>query len=331
MRSAFLLFITFLLAFDMYSQVPRNIVVEHFTNTRCPICANRNPGFFTNLDDFPDAIHLAIHPSSPYSNCVLNQHNTVENDARTNFYGIYGGTPRLVIQGKVIPVSANYGDSDLFASESGMESNYSIDIVQTLNAAQDSVTVEVHIIRAANDTMDSAWLYAALAESELDYAAPNGEDKHYDVFRESLFGSAGMAVALPAVIDDETLFTATVVVNSEWELTELFALAVLQDPMNNEVLQAKSAENEPWNVIASIGSAVSATSVQVFPNPFKDEIRIQGLSNSATLQVFDLLGQSIASYSGATSLLDTSLLPSGAYVLAVSDNGAQSTFRLIKP
>jgi len=82
----------------MTAQVQKNVVVEHFTNTRCGICASRNPGFFTNLNNNPDVIHLAIHPSSPYSSCVFNQHNSVDNDDRTNYYGIYGGTPRLVVQ-----------------------------------------------------------------------------------------------------------------------------------------------------------------------------------------------------------------------------------------
>jgi hypothetical protein len=89
------------------AQVPKKVVVEHFTNTRCSVCASRNPGFYNNYKTQAGVIHLAIHPSSPYAACVLSQHNPVENDARTNYYGVYGGTPVLVIQGVVISTSAN--------------------------------------------------------------------------------------------------------------------------------------------------------------------------------------------------------------------------------
>ena len=91
-----------------FSQVPKKAVVEHFTNTNCSVCASRNPGFYTNLNMQTGVLNLAVHPSSPYPNCLLYQQNATANDARTNYYGIYGSTPRLVINGNVISSAANY-------------------------------------------------------------------------------------------------------------------------------------------------------------------------------------------------------------------------------
>jgi hypothetical protein len=48
-------------------QVAKKIIVEHFTNTKCSICASRNPGFHTNLSANPTVQSISIHPSSPYS------------------------------------------------------------------------------------------------------------------------------------------------------------------------------------------------------------------------------------------------------------------------
>ena len=95
-------------------EVPRRVVVEHFTNSRCGICANRNPAFYTNLNSQEGVLHISYHPSSPYSNCVLHQANAAENDGRTNYYDIYGSTPKLVIQGALVPVSTNYGNASIF-------------------------------------------------------------------------------------------------------------------------------------------------------------------------------------------------------------------------
>lgn len=96
--------------------VAKKVIVEHFTNSRCGVCASKNPSLFTNLTSHPDILHISYHPSSPYSSCVFSQSNPAENDSRTNFYGIFGGTPRIVIQGDVISSSTNFGSSTLFTA-----------------------------------------------------------------------------------------------------------------------------------------------------------------------------------------------------------------------
>tara|TARA_B110000285_G_C15096412_1_gene602244 strand:+ start:1583 stop:1825 length:243 start_codon:yes stop_codon:yes gene_type:complete len=78
--------------------VVKKVLVEHFTYTRCSVCASRNTGFITNLNAQSDVVHISYHPSSPYSNCQFNQYNLQENDDRTKYYGVFGSTPRLVIQ-----------------------------------------------------------------------------------------------------------------------------------------------------------------------------------------------------------------------------------------
>ena len=90
------------MTFPVIAQVEQKVIIEHFTNTRCGICASRNPAFYQTLAYYPQALHIAYHPSSPYSSCAFNMHNSSENDQRTYFYNIYGGTPRAVIQGEVV-------------------------------------------------------------------------------------------------------------------------------------------------------------------------------------------------------------------------------------
>ncbi len=64
------------------------VVVEHFTNTRCGICASRNPAFKENVANHPKVLSITIHPSRPYSSCELHKHNPGDNDSRTNYYDI---------------------------------------------------------------------------------------------------------------------------------------------------------------------------------------------------------------------------------------------------
>ena len=108
-----------LFTIQTHAQTPRKVIVEHFTNTRCGICGSRNPGLFTNLSSSPDVMHMAVHPSRPYASCVLNQHNPTESDDRAKYYGIFGGTPRVVVQGEAKPVSQNFGAKSLYSDELG--------------------------------------------------------------------------------------------------------------------------------------------------------------------------------------------------------------------
>ena len=125
-----LLLIILLISQLVYSQTLKKIMVEHFTNTNCSVCASRNPGFYTNFDTQSNAIHLAVHPSSPYPACLLSQQNQPENDQRTNYYGVYGGTPRLVINGDVISTSVNYSSASIFTPYLSQTSPASIRIEQ---------------------------------------------------------------------------------------------------------------------------------------------------------------------------------------------------------
>ncbi len=114
MKKIFNLFMLVLAIKASSVQVPKKVVVEHFTNTKCRICASRNPGFYKNLNSQTGVIYLTIHTSSPSAAFVLSQHNAVENDGRTNYYDIYGSTLRLVIQGVVISSGANYSSTSIF-------------------------------------------------------------------------------------------------------------------------------------------------------------------------------------------------------------------------
>ncbi len=114
MKNILVVTVAFIVSATSFAQVSKTIVVEHFTNSVCSICASRNPGFYENLSEQENVLHLAIHPSAPYSSCIFNLNNVIENDDRTNYYGIYGSTPRLVIQGDVISSSADYSSASIF-------------------------------------------------------------------------------------------------------------------------------------------------------------------------------------------------------------------------
>lgn len=273
------------LSITLFAQVPRTVVVEHFTNTRCGICASRNPGLFTNLNNNPEVLHLAIHPSSPYSSCIFNQEDVAGNDGRTNYYNIYGGTPRIVVQGSVISSSTNFGDATLFSSQAGQMSPFTVRVsIDNINATQATVSVVVKT-EATHNFIDLK-LFTALAEDTVFYNAPNGEGTHYNVFRTSVFETDGKTITPATVVGDSVMFTETVNLGNNWDWSRLVGISLLQEGGNKNVIQAASSRNQLFTTTQSIETApfqLYAAQNKVFFNA--DEI------GNFDVQLFNLQGQ----------------------------------------
>lgn len=306
-----------LMAFSVQSQTTRKVVVEHFTNTRCGICGIKNPALFALLDNHPEVIHLSIHPSSPYSNCLFSQHNSSENDARTQFYGIYGSTPRVVVAGMVIPSqSPMLTEEQLMAQQDAM-SDYSIQVNQ-FYGSDETIDVKVKIERLSGVPSDVDMVYVVLAEKEVNYNAPNGEDLHHDVFRKELEN-----MDLPMLeIGDMVEYTYNYTAHSDWVMDEIFALAIIQNSSNKKVLQAE--ESDLVSGITGIDfTQTKELSNIIYPNPFTQEINIQVEQAYQKIIIYNLFGQKVLE-SQNTSKINASELRKGIYLLELIDENSQS-------
>ena len=321
MKNLFFLAIALLfLGPTVNAQVPKKVVVEHFTNSRCSICAGANPGFYSNLTNQTHVIHLAIHPSSPYPACIISQHNVPENDGRTNYYGIYGSTPKFVIQGVLISTAADYSSSSIFAPYTGKTSPASIRIVQT-KFAGDSMRSTIIIKTEATHTLGNLVLFVALAEDTLFYTSPNGETKHFDVFRKSLTGTSGINIVLPTVIGDSIIYTKSSPSNVAWDFARINTIAILQESSSKSVVQSESYKKN--SVPTGISSQnISSSTVHVFVSDLENKIRIDqntGLSN-LKFTLYDLTGRKMIDkiFDSDTQSISTAGLSPGVYLYTVS-------------
>lgn len=311
-------------------EVPKRIVVEHFTNTRCGICANRNPGFYNNLDNQEGMLHIAIHPSSPYSNCVLHQVNPVENDARTNFYSIYGGTPRLVIQGEVLSAGSNYGNASIFDAYINQVTPISLKTYQTKENGQLNITLV--ITAEADNTIGTANLFIAAVEDVVFYDAPNGEDEHYDVFRKTFTDQpTDYPVTVPATAGETSILNFSMTPAGNWDYSRLYALAILQNSISRGVIQSTASnpsDNEPL-----VGTTQANTlTANIFPNPVSQQLQVKlADTQTAQAQLFNAQGSLLQqqSFDGQTTL-DMAQYPSGIYWLEVSTGTEKAVQKIVK-
>lgn len=304
--------------------VPKKVIVEHFTNSYCSICASRNPGFYNNLWQFADVLHIAYHPSAPYAACPINKHNKSENDARTNYYGVYGSTPRIVIQGNVVPPAADYTAASLFQNETGKTSSFDVKIMmQALSPG--AAVIKVIIKKVDTGSSTTAYLYAAIVEDTLFYMANNGESKHYDVFRKAVWGNS---VSLPANVGDSAEYSEVVNMDAAWNTSRIYSIAMLQGS-DKKMIQAAGSNH----FAATLGmEAIGQNSdIIIFPNPAGDVLHVSGL-DKGLISIYDMIGKPVVveKVKGPVYNMDISLLPKGTYLLKYGYEGGEHTMKLLK-
>lgn len=312
-----------------YAQpVARNVVVEHFTNTYCSVCASRNPGFYANLQQHPGIMHIAYHPSLPYNACPLNQHNRPENDDRTKLYNVFGATPQLVIQGEMVPNSTNFNDPAIFQNYTGQMSAFDMQVRMEITGGN-MLEVTTVIRKVAASSLSSLLLFGALVEDTLFFAANNGEQQHYDVFRKALWTAGGTSITAPANIGDSVVMTATVATHSAWNIARIYSMAMLQET-NLQIVQAQRSNYVPASL--SVANMPAAGRVELYPNPATSEIYINAKEPITQIAVYNVTGALVLKQGAQPThtKLNISQLAPGLYEIVVTQGGQLCRARFVK-
>ena len=314
------------LATTSNSQVALRPIAEHFTNTKCSICASKNPALYANLNTNPSVMHLSIHPSSPYSSCILSQQNTADNDARTNFYNVYGGTPRLVINGVVFTGGSNFGTPTLFNAYLGLTTPFDVE-VQQVKYGEDSIRTRVVVRTEAQHSLTEARLFVGLVEDTVFVNGGNGEDEHYNVLRNALTAPQGMVIGLPTVPGDSTVFSFTAPANAVWDFSRMYSIAILQNADTKAVLQTGKTDTSSGSVVSSVGDVTDALQVAIYPNPAQGMLHVELPGpDDFNIELYAPQGGLLyRKFQQHTANIDVSELPGGLYYIRVSSGNKSIT------
>lgn len=311
-------------------QVPQAVVVEHFTNSHCGVCANRNPGMFNTLAGLPDVIHVAYYPSAPYSSCQINQMAKSENDARTNYYGIYGSTPRIVVQGTPVNPSTNYSDANLYTQHQGQLTSFEM----SMSAWQSSATtadITLTIKKVDTSSLTNVQLYGVLVQDTFYFTTLNGEDYHYDLLRTPIWDPSSEAITAPANVGDSIVMTKTVNIQSSWgDASSLYAVAILQQS-NKELIQATTSNNIQHPT--TINNTSKESKFSVFPNPAHSSIAIEGITQYPTeVTISDINGSVLSKQviTSANQTINILSLNNGLYLINMTNEQETITEKFIK-
>lgn len=317
MRKNFSLFFSLLLITQIFAQSPRTVLIEHFTNTRCSVCASKNPAFYSTLANYPQVLHIAFHPSAPYSLCYFSQQNKVENDARTNYYGIFGSTPKVVLNGKNLGSPSPLINNTTLDTALGQTSPVEVSATEEL-VGTDSIKVKVVVKTTGVTSLSTVKLFVGVAENPINYNAWNGEIVHHDVFRKALTDATGNFFAL-AVLNDSSVFEFIYAIGNGWNTNNIYSLAFVQRDDTKEILNAaKSVRVTAPSSVEDIANEMFS----VFPNPSSDKLFLANCTFNIdqNYSVFDIEGRKVMESKLEQNEIEITALSRGIYFLKLNNS-----------
>lgn len=235
------------------AQMARKIpMFEHFTNASCPPCAAQNPIFEAVKDqNTGNLAHVAYHTSWPGTDPMYSA-NSAENNAWVGIYGI-SGVPAMVLDGTNIGGPAGVTQQTIDAA-AGQGSPVRVLVAESTSGSTRDVTITVESVNTPPS--GTYRLKAMIVEADVDYGTPpgtNGESFFPNVFRETLNGTGGQVITLPAMgSSDDYDFSYTL--DGSWVDAHVYVIAYVVDN-SGDVVNAGATNLPDYDL--SIGAAAS--------------------------------------------------------------------------
>ena len=315
-------------ALQAQTSAKQYVFIEHFTNSKCPICASKNPAFYTLINQYPDDVHhIAIHPPIPYSTCGLYQANKPENETRAAYYGVFG-TPSIALNGTLQPISSPLLTAVTLQEYLGNTSPLWLQVNESGPNNARVATINAHSLSAlpAGDYR----IYAAIVEKTVNFNGGNGETVHHDVFRKMLTDINGNAYT-PAAAGQSVPFTFNFSINAAWNPDEVYVLAWVQNAATKEVLNS-GTRFDP-QVVGTTEAAPQT--ILIRPNPVSESALAQiGDDRASAVEVFAASGQRIAvsfdNQEVGTVNIPTATFAAGIYFVKITGGKGVYIAKMVK-
>ncbi len=307
------------------------VLIEHFTNSKCSICASKNPAFYNLINQYPDDIHhISIHPSFPYNTCAFYLANTTENNARTSYYGVFG-TPSIALNGTLQPITTPLLTTATLQEYLGNTSPLWLQVSESGPSNARVATVKAHSLSTI--PAGSYKIYAAVVEKEVAAPPPpnNGEAVHHDVFRKMLPDINGSTYT-PAAAGELVEFNFNYTIAPGWNADEVYVIAWVQNTANKEILNSGTRFDPP--AVSSTNEAAPQT-IQIQPNPVSELATARiGDDEAKQVEVYAVNGQRVAitfeNQEVGILSIPTSTLTAGIYFVKITGEKGVYVAKMVK-
>lgn len=321
---------------SIQAQMARKIpMFEHFTQASCGPCATQNPIFeAVRTANIGNINHVAVHTSWPGVDPMYNV-NPTEADAMVALYGILG-VPNMIMDGVNIggPAGVTQATIDDAASDC---SPVRVRVSETGTSTRN---VTINIESVGPPPAGGHVVRAFVVEDPLVYGSPpgsNGETVFPNVFRETLTGTGGAALALPAM-GSSTDLTYSYTVDPSWNEPNVYVIAYVANNTTREVLNSGSSFAPDYEATAcgeafQIGAASNSFDAMVttFGSAQNLTITLDASQPADWSAAYDFMGSTYSSSTtvsvGAGSMEDLTLnvtpgstIGLGEYILSVESD-----------
>ena len=312
-----------------FAQAKKYVLVEHFTNTYCSICASQNPGFYQRIavESNPKMHHISIHSSVPYPQCPLYQLNKPEQDARKDFYGVFS-TPRASLNGAPLVAAGDISSTSIDAAAAGT-SPLEIKVTEPTTTSR-TATITYRVVGTL--PVGTYRMYAALVEKKLTFAAQNGEATHFNVLRKFVNRTgedASSGFVVTPTTSSQTV-TLTYIVTNATNIDQTYLVVWIQNEATKEVLNSATR----FDVQTATEEASIDALVSLSPNPTTQKTTItfkQVTPQSLTVQ--NVVGQVLENrklVNDSPIDLDFSTYSTGIYFVKIQSAEGSAVKRVVK-
>lgn len=326
-----ILFMAFLWASSANAQSKKIPFVEHYSNTKCPICQKSRDGIYKNLAKYKGEInHMTIHYRYPYSSCPLYQYSKKEADNRES---IFSGstesldyTPTLCVNSKPGHYNSLVQRIDAALEEKGVP--VGLNMVEKGTSSKEA-TLEVTNLTDAD--MENLYVYAALVQKVVNINVDNEDWEIHDVFRKFLGSQEGKGNAVGALKSGESKnIKLEGEVPNDLDAKDLYVLAwVEQRVPDGDKYQLIMHNSVSVNTSITTGTElkISESELSLYPNPARNELRLRNTSDfePSHYRIFSVAGQEIKRMTPSDQI-NISDLAAGQYFL-ILENGASRVSR----
>jgi hypothetical protein len=246
----------------LYSQSPRLVLLEEFTQASCGPCATVNPSIEALLNANPNLItSIWYHTSWPgYDPMYL--HNPTDVNARVALYQVTY-VPFSNLDGNFYSGSATGWNINTVNNRAAMPSPFDLKLNYMIPATNDSV----YLTMVAKCTQPVAGLMAAhnvVIETNIHFNTPpgsNGEKDFKNVMDKMLPSKDGTTLPASFVAGDYSIIETSWKFQYVYDVTKISAVGFIQNKNTKEIHQSCNATTDPLVM------------------PYDDDLQVMSISN----------------------------------------------------
>jgi len=311
----------------------QSVMLEYFTNTNISdenvniTAANFNMASIDTLYS-SDVVPANYHTSTP-SGDPVSALFPYSSSGREFFYGL--STIPYALANGTAPFNFASSDSPTF-----LNNNQNIIEVESLQDPKMLLGVnytdgnEVEIVANVQSLIDidseDLLLFCAVVQPDVNVST--GET-YYNVVREFLPNSAGINLQRSWVANESKSFTFTYNPSADEIANEPRIIVMVQNVATRKVYQSKSIDLTLTPKSVSTNSFISTN---VFPNPAKHNVTVEGSEDIMTVSIIDLSGRTVSmtQVNGRQTTIPVEGLSKGVYFMQIDFKNERTVRKFVK-